>query len=159
MRDSQKCIIKLIFFIFLISVLWSPAAIVKFNQVIELEKDLYPTHTPYAQEYIQQAQEIIKEQEDKQIQAQKEAEEERKRKQKELAKRAEEERFRIHHWRGRCAVYIYLARGKLKPRGDCLAGRKDIFSFSRRCSWGHWQRVLRLHRVFRAREIKVCRNL
>ena len=71
-----------------------PAAIVKFAEVIKLEKDLYPIYTTYAQEYIQQAQEIIKEQEDKQIQAHRETEEGRKRKQKELADRAEEERLR-----------------------------------------------------------------
>lgn len=53
------------------------ASIVKFDQVIELEKGLYPAYTPYAQEYIQMAREIINEPEDKQIQAQRQTKEER----------------------------------------------------------------------------------
>lgn len=39
-------------------------AIVKFNHVIRLEKDLYIVYTPYAKQYIQQAQEKIKAQEE-----------------------------------------------------------------------------------------------
>ncbi|MEA3560292.1 MAG: polysaccharide biosynthesis/export family protein [Candidatus Omnitrophota bacterium] len=38
-------------------------AIVKFNNVIKLEKDFYIAYTPYAKEYIQRAQERIKEKE------------------------------------------------------------------------------------------------
>lgn len=40
------------------------AAIVKFNHVIKLEKDLYIVYTPYAEQYIRQAKEKIEEKEE-----------------------------------------------------------------------------------------------
>ena len=71
-----------------------PAAIVKFAEVIELEKGLYHIYTASAREYIRQAREEIKEREAREARAQRQAEEKRKREQEEFVKRAEEERLR-----------------------------------------------------------------
>jgi polysaccharide export outer membrane protein len=43
-------------------------AIVKFRKVLELEKSFYPVYTPYAKEYIQLAQDKIKQSEQKELQ-------------------------------------------------------------------------------------------
>jgi len=101
------------------------SAIVKFNHVIKMEKDLCIVYTPYAEQYIRQAKERIEEKEGADLES---TEKKVKEEQKEAG---QENSGMLEYTIGEGdELYVSVWQEEKSERGSNRAsGRKDIFSF------------------------------